>query len=558
MTSSTIKQCFRRVFIAPAMFVRGLSFYNNFIIKETSKFLDRIAMRDIYGNHSYGQTLNQSFSLAEAVHQEIRARSDQRHGHSIGFLCSSSFKYVASQFACWLGGNIAVPLCQMHPEPQLEYHIIDAHCSVLLATSEFIDALKLISENKDIPLINVDTVLNVKGSPERFDVSELEESFVKEAAIVYTSGTTGKPKGVVLTHENLKAMVTSLVKAWELQPSDVFLHTLPLHHLHGIVNSLLCPLYVGATCVMLPKFDARQVWDCLIDTSDLGDISVFMGVPTMYAKLAQEYKNNLRNTFSHGDVKEFLQKKMRLMISGSSALPQPIMEGWKNMFGVDLLERYGMSEVGMALSNPLHGKKIPGCVGQPLPGVEVRIVDKGKVLVEGNETESKVLCKNRPVESGELLVRGPAVFDRYWNRPEASLDAFTSDQWFKTGDVATYLPETNSYKILGRSSVDIIKRGGFKISTLDIERHLLSRDDILDCAVIGIPDEMYGEVIIALIQCHDRNNLTLPNLSDWCRSCMSKYHVPKRFIYLESIPRNNMGKVDKKDLVNKVITGELQ
>ncbi|XP_078068209.1 malonate--CoA ligase ACSF3, mitochondrial isoform X2 [Mustelus asterias] len=349
--------------------------------------------------------------------------------------------------------------------------------------------------------------------------------------------------------------VTSLVKQWEWSQDDVILHVLPLHHLHGVLNKLMCPLWVGATCVMLPEFNAQRVWDYLLKT-EVPRINIFMAVPTIYAKLIAYHTKH----FTHSHVKDFIysvcRNNIRLMVSGSSALPEPILEKWKEISGHTLLERYGMTEIGMALSNPVHGVRIPGAVGTPLPGVEVRIAVEtstrnhslNTVIAEGNSTETKVRPGMEGKE-GELLVKGHSVFREYWNRTKETKESFTSDGWFKTGDTVCY--RDGVYWILGRTSVDIIKSGGYKISALDIERHLLGHPNIADVAVIGAPDMTWGQKVVAVVQLQKGYSLSPKELKEWARDRLATYSLPSELILMEEIPRNHMGKVNKKDLLKR-------
>jgi len=245
-------------------------------------------------------------------------------------------------------------------------------------------------------------------SEELTTVEQSEECWDKrDAMIVYTSGTTGRPKGVLSTHGNLRSQISALVKAWEWREDDYIIHCLPLHHVHGIVNILLCPLWVGATCHMLPKFQPDKVWDLL--TCNKPRPSLFMAVPTVYSKLIQHHDETNVNEQEKKRIKSQCGN-LRLMVSGSAALPEPIMKTWQEKTEHILLERYGMTEIGMALSNPLHGSRLPGCVGTPLPGTEVRIVDQtSEVVVEGDENGSFVSPGNEG-KQGELQVRGPSVF----------------------------------------------------------------------------------------------------------------------------------------------------
>ncbi|KAK3729010.1 hypothetical protein QZH41_011468, partial [Actinostola sp. cb2023] len=345
----------------------------------------------------------------------------------------------------------------------------------------------------------------------------------KGAIIFYTSGTTGNPKGVITTHANIRAQACGMVKAWGWTKSDCILHVLPLHHVHGVINALACPLWVGATCVMLQEFNPEKVY--------------------------QDHRHFRNLNPWH---------LLRLMVSGSSALPEPTMKEWQNITGHILLERYGMTEIGMALTNPLRGLRMPGYVGKPFPGVEVRIVAKDEqdvelddqVLVEGDEHSSKVHCNLEDIQ-GALQVRGPSVFKSYWRRPEATEQSFTRDGWFRTGDDAEYKDEV--YRILGRASVDIIKSGGYKISALDVERELLAHPHIRDCAVIGVPDDVWGQRVAALVSLHPGKSLSLKDLRKWCEERLSGYQTPSILKVAPDITRNTMGKVNKKQLVKSFV-----
>jgi malonyl-CoA/methylmalonyl-CoA synthetase len=349
--------------------------------------------------------------------------------------------------------------------------------------------------------------------------------------ILYTSGTTSKPKGVVTTHRNIEAQVTSLIEAWEWTSEDHILHVLPLHHIHGIINVLTCALWAGARCQILPRFEAEAVWDRLIED----DLTLFMAVPTIYSRLIAAWEAaspERRRTMTAACA------KLRVMVSGSAALPVPVLEKWQAISGHVLLERYGMTEIGMGISNPLHGRRVPGHVGTPLPGVEVRLVDDS-----GNEVPDGT--------PGEIQIKGPGVFLEYWRKPEATREAFR-DGWFRTGDVAVL--EAGSYRILGRSSVDIIKTGGYKVSALEIEEVLLAHPGIAECAVVGIADPEWGERVSAAVVTRDGEELTLEVLRAWARERLAVYKVPTRLLVVDALPRNAMGKVTKPDVARLFAT----
>ncbi len=221
---------------------------------------------------------------------------------------------------------------------------------------------------------------------------------------------------------------------------------------------------------------------------------------------------------------------MRLMISGSAALPASVHEEWTALTGQKLLERYGMTEIGMALSNPYDGERRPGAVGQPLPGMQVRL-----------KAESGTIVDEEGVP-GEIQVRGPCVFSEYWNLPETSKESF-DEGWFRTGDMAVI--ETSYYRIMGRLSVDIIKSGGYKLSALEIEAALLDHPEIRECAVVGAADETWGEAVAAAVVLEKCRRLTLESLRDWCRDHLSVYKIPQRLKVVDKLPRNAMGKVTK-------------
>jgi malonyl-CoA/methylmalonyl-CoA synthetase len=330
---------------------------------------------------------------------------------------------------------------------------------------------------------------------------------------------------VVTTHVNLESQVACLIRAWGWVPDDRILLVLPLHHVHGIVNVLACALWAGATCEMLPAFDAEAVWDRLAS----GYVTLFMAVPTIYRKLIAAWDGappERQRALSQGSA------RLRLMVSGSAALPVQTLERWRGITGHTLLERYGMTEIGMALSNPLEGERRPGSVGIPLPGVGVRLVDeRGKEVPPGTP--------------GEIEVRGGNVFLEYWGRPEATREAFR-DGWFRTGDLAVL--ENGAYRILGRSSVDIIKTGGYKVSALEIEEVLRSHPDILECAVVGVADAEWGERVAAAVELRAGGSLELEGLKSWSRERLAPYKIPRRLRVVSALPRNAMGKVTKPEV----------
>ena len=350
----------------------------------------------------------------------------------------------------------------------------------------------------------------------------------RRAMILYTSGTTSKPKGVVSTHENIQAQITTLVEAWGWLSEDSIPLFLPLHHVHGIVNVLSCALWSGARVDCFESFDAQAILERVADK----EYSVFMGVPTIYVKLIR-----ILEDADDGDRKRYTDGfgPMRLMVSGSAALPASVHEQWTQLTGQKLLERYGMTEIGMAISNPLQGERRPGAVGAPLPGVTIRLICEAGELIEGEN------------EPGEIQVRGPAVFSEYWDKPDVTRESFV-DGWFRTGDMAVL--EDGYYRIMGRLSVDIIKSGGYKLSALEIEATLLTHPAISECAVVALPDDTWGEVVAVSIVSRDGDDIELSALKECGKELMSAYKIPKSLLLLKDLPRNAMGKVTKRAVQN--------
>ena len=344
--------------------------------------------------------------------------------------------------------------------------------------------------------------------------------------MLYTSGTTGRPKGVVHTHKSLSAQVGALLEAWQWSAEDHVLLVLPLHHVHGIVNVVLCAIAAGARCSILPRFDAVEIWECLA-----GDhLTVFMAVPTIYAKLLNEYESAeeaRRERWRRG------AEGLRLFVSGSAALPVRVLEHWEEITGHRLLERHGMTEIGMALSNPLSGRRVPGHVGTPLPGMEVRVM---------GEDGTRVACG----VPGELQVRGPALFREYWRRPEETGATLVSGGWFRTGDEVAETP--SGFRVLGRRSVDILKTSGEKISALEIEEVLRDHPDVSDCAVVGVPDPVWGDrVCAAVVGSHGRAP-DPGSLRTWVGERLSPWKVPREVMLVEALPANALGKVVKPEV----------
>jgi malonyl-CoA/methylmalonyl-CoA synthetase len=472
----------------------------------------RTAVVDAQGAFAYNDLLDASSRVATAL---LAGREDLQE-ERVAFLVTPGFPWVATQWGIWRAGGVAVPLPLNSTRPELEYFIDDTAASTLLFDVLAVPLLAPIAAARGIRALSYDQ-LPAHQPAELPDITS-----ERRAMILYTSGTTSRPKGVVTTHANTTAQIRSLVEAWEWSAGDRIVLCLPLHHVHGIINVVCCALWSGATCQMLARFDANAVWDCIAG----GGVTLFMAVPTVYTKLiaawdkaSPERRAGLRAGCA----------QLRLMVSGSAALPMSTLQRWKEISGHTLLERYGMTEIGMALSNPLRGKRVPGSVGTPLPSVEVQLVgENGQPVAPGTP--------------GEIEVRGPSVFAEYWGKPDATRDAFR-DSWFRTGDTAVV--ENGVYRILGRTSIDILKTGGHKVSALEIEEVLREHPAIAECAVVGVPDPEWGERVAAAVVLNDGDALDLPFLRTWAKELLAAYKVPSRLLVLDALPRNAMGKVMK-------------
>jgi malonyl-CoA/methylmalonyl-CoA synthetase len=465
-----------------------------------------------------------------AVAAALNARyGDDLEEARVAFFVHPGVTYAELLYGIWRAGGIAVPLAVSHPPAELEYVIRDSGAALAIAEDDAMATLAPVCDAVGVTLVRAADVAHTSAvddhaNEETSGASRMQPT--RRAMILYTSGTTGRPKGVVTTHGNIAAQIGALVTAWEWSPDDRALLVLPLHHVHGIINLLGCALASRAACDVLPQFDVERTWDRLAS----GGISVFSAVPTIYHRLIASWDAAppvVQRQRSEGC------RSVRLMMSGSAALPVRTLDRWREITGHTLLERYGMTEIGMALSNPVRGTRRPGCVGTPLPGVTVRIVDD-----EGQPVEAGT--------AGELEVRGPGVFLEYWRRPDETRDAFR-DGWFRTGDVAVI--EEGVYRLLGRMSVDIIKTGGFKVSALQVEEVLRSHPLVSDCAVVGVPDLEWGERVCAVVEARTDDAPSVDDLKQWARTRLAAYKVPKDIRFVAAMPRNAMGKVVKPDIV---------
>jgi malonyl-CoA/methylmalonyl-CoA synthetase len=346
---------------------------------------------------------------------------------------------------------------------------------------------------------------------DRFDTVHRDSDDL--AAILYTSGTTGRSKGAMLTHSNLASNIAVLHDVWQWQKGDVLLHTLPLFHIHGLFVAAHGALYNGSKMIFLSKFDSAEV------IQHLPRSTIFMGVPTYYVRLLADLK------FSHEPC-----AGMRLFVSGSAPLLADTFAQFAQRSGNQILERYGMSETAMLTSNPYIGERKPSTVGPALPGVSVRVVN-----AEG------VSCANGEV--GEIQVKGPNVFKGYWQMPEKTAEEFTDDAYFKTGDVG-FFDDDLYLSIVGRSK-DLIITGGYNVYPKEIEAIIDELPGVLESAVIGVPHPDFGEAVVAVVVPRAEATLSEHNIIQMLKNAIANFKVPKQVHVVTELPRNTMGKVQK-------------
>ncbi len=492
------------------------------ILQQSLQFQDAVAFRTTDGSVTYSDLLRQSTCVAIELLQDLADLQEAR----VGLLVPADQRFVAALWGTWQAGGIAVPLCLSATDPEWDYSFTDAGISTVITTSALAARLQPLCTQRGIRLVLCEVCT---ANPEDYAAVQHRLPQVaptRRGMILYTSGTTSRPKGVVTTHQCIQAQIESLVQAWEWQSSDRIPLFLPLHHIHGIINVVSCALYSGAQIEPFEGFEQAQILQRLQEDA----FTLFMAVPTIYVRLIRCIEE-LPDEAASAVCSAF--SRLRLMVSGSAALPAAVHERWQALTGQTLLERYGMTEIGMALSNPLRGERRAGSVGCALPGVAACLADEQGQDITADEV------------AGEIRIRGAGVFQEYWQRPDATAAVF-HDGWFCTGDVAVI--ERGYFRILGRQSVDIIKSGGYKLSALEIEAVLLEHPEIRECAVVGLPDETWGEAVAVAAVLHSRSGLDLPALKDWCRERLSYYKLPKHLLICDALPRNAMGKVVKPDV----------
>lgn len=472
-----------------------------------SRVPDGPAVKDEIGLARWGEVERGSHAVAAKL---LGARKTLG-GARVALLASPGRFFVEALLGVFRAGGTLLVLSPLHPNQESQYFLADSGAGVLIASDDLAARAADLAGGRTL-LVARDALAG------QTQVPRARASLADAAIMLYTSGTTGKPKGALLSHGNLATQAELVGQAWGFSERDVLLHALPLHHMHGLCIAMLTALASGACVHMLPAFDAARVW------AEMHDATVFMGVPTMYAKLFATFDTEDETTRATWAEHA---KSLRLATSGSAALPVSLAERWRAVTGAIPLERFGMTEIGVGLTNPLEpAAREPGHVGFPLPTVEARIVGE----------------RGEDAESGELWIRGPSVFLGYHAREQATKDAFAGGGWFRTGDTVTR-GASGSYRILGRTSVDILKSGGYKLSALEIEEALREHAAVGEVAVVGVPDEVWGERVVACVVA--KGALSPEDLRAFAKQRLAAYKCPREVVLLAELPKNAMGKVQK-------------
>jgi len=474
----------------------------------------RPAVHDAAGTTTWRDVVRAADCVASALLDGRRSLEGER----IALLVSPGAPFLASFFGVLRAGGAVVVLSPLHPPPETKYFCDDGRVRTVLASPDLAPRIAFLAPERRVLLTDAFLASRASGSiPTEIDDAD-------PALQLYTSGTTGKPKGAVIAHGNLAVQQAVLGQAWGWRADDVLLHVLPLHHMHGLAIALLPAIAAGAATRFLGGFEARTAWDAM------GEASVFMAVPTIHAKLFAAFDAADSATRAR---REASARALRLVTSGSAALPVTLGQRWRELGGAYPLERFGMTEIGVGTSNPLdpEGRR-PGTVGLPLPTVKTRI------------------------EDDELWIAGPSVFTGYHERPDATREAFVvegDERWFKTGDTVARDPD-GYFRILGRTSVDILKSGGYKLSALEIEEALREHPAVAEVAVVGLPDATWGERVVACVVPRDGRDAECGEdaLRGFVKERLAGYKTPRQVVLMKELPRNAVGKVMKPELVKRL------
>src|SRR6202048_2434238 len=462
---------------------------------------------------SYGDLIALSGQMANVlVNRGVKV------GDRVAAQTEKSVPSLVLYLATVRAGAVYLPLNTAYTLNELEYFITDAEPSLMVCDPAKASGIGAIAAKVGAKVLTLDadgkgslTEAAAEASPEFATVARADDDL---AAILYTSGTTGRSKGAMLSHDNLSSNSLSLVDYWRFTDKDVLIHALPIYHTHGLFVASNVTLFARASMIFLPKFDP----DLIIKL--MARATVLMGVPTFYTRLLQSPALTKEST-----------RHMRLFVSGSAPLLADTHREWFARTGHAVLERYGMTETNMNTSNPYDGERVPGAVGHPLPGVTLRVTDP--------ET-GKELARN---DIGMIEVKGPNVFKGYWRMPEKTKAEFRDDGFFITGDLGKI--DANGYvHLLGRGK-DLVISGGFNVYPKEIENEIDAMPGVVETAVIGVPHADFGEGVTAVVVCDKAADLSEANVIGALDGRLAKFKMPKRVIFVEELPRNAMGKVQK-------------
>ena len=439
-------------------------------------------------------------------------------GDRISVQVEKSPESLCLYLACLRAGLVFHPLNMGYKSGELDYFLGNAEPTVVICDARNEDTIRPIANTKGINhllTLNADDGGTLSDSANHLpaDFATLQREKVDLAALLYSSGTTGVPKGIMLTHGNLLRNTEALVEAWGFTDADRLLHALPIFHVHGLFVAIGCVLLSGGSMRWLPAFDAQQV------IKYLPECTALMGVPTYYTRLLAE------ESFTAS-----VAANVRLFVSGSAPLLEETFSEFETRTGQRILERYGMTETNMNTSNPLDGERKPGTVGPPLPGIEVRVCDDdGKALATG--------------EIGNLQVRGPNVFIGYWKMPDKTAEDFTDDGFFNTGDKGKI--DSDGYvSIVGRAK-DVVITGGLNVYPKEVELFIDDLSGVQESAVIGVPHADFGEAVVAVVVADASGNPKEATIIASAKEQMASFKVPKRVVFVDELPRNSMAKVQK-------------
>jgi len=475
---------------------------------------NRLAIETIDGQHiSYGDLIARAGQMANVL-----VANGVKPGDRVAAQTEKSVPGLVLYLAAVRAGAVYLPLNTAYTLNELEYFITDAEPSLVVCDPSKLEGIRAIAAKVGARVLTLGadgkgslTEAAAKASPDFTTVTRADDDL---AAILYTSGTTGRSKGAMLTHDNLASNSISLVDYWRFTDKDVLIHALPIYHTHGLFVASNVTLFARASMIFLPKFDPELIIKLMARAT------VMMGVPTFYTRLLQSPSLTHEST-----------RHMRLFVSGSAPLLADTHREWSARTGFAILERYGMTETNMNTSNPYDGDRVPGAVGRALPGVSVRVTDPET----GQEIARDTI--------GMIEVKGPNVFKGYWRMPEKTKAEFRDDGFFITGDLGK-IDAKDYVHILGRGK-DLVISGGFNVYPKEIESEIDAMPGVIESAVIGVPHADFGEGVTAVVVCDKNAEVNEASVLHALDGRLAKFKMPKRVFVVDELPRNAMGKVQK-------------